>query len=1396
MKLDAFVLNPDVCDGTKLDAKVAPITQPNYTFLRIKDYVLEGDILDPVDIHNASPAGKNSRVTDLGTGELREHRLGVYLHWILPRCYRTGVADEAKEPPKPPGKNPAEVKPDFTTPKFVEPPNRWLVIRQIDKDAATTQPAGAPVDRFTAWVVESDRVQSIEKLDEDIDLQVDVSPYITSNLKYNPDDPGKIDPSSIDLAKQAETFIGYRAPAKGWEEADKDEKGDKIERVSLSVTNASNQLFPDFQHHNSNVFSMLDNFAYIEEGNEHYLTDAVADYYVFGWHSSKDDEIFTLGNKKNRGEKLSALSMVLQDTGLGDVKSWVEATTGAKTICHGAMYDVEWHRTWDRKGEKHDNMPLRRPADNFTSKLVEKMPVAIGTTPLDALLAHLKGHSETQLEQDIRTLGNLLRAQEDSVAGQQAAADESQSYNFKRIGGGSRWSIQGPGGKETAQPPTDEAKKSLTKLNDTQSMLDSTQRSIQQRQWDLFSVWWKYVTNVKNKDDSTKSDYAAATTKLKGQLGDLWSLESTLKTAIETHSAELRMANLGVEAAALPEYLQLGDPTLFVGGAASGWPEDFLKDLRVRIDGQITTYKKNKDKDKDKKAGAPRPYFIECLPPALRDTAFTLFEEFVSFSKLEPDQTTAEGDDDDDLPRYPPLYHDQGDPERLKKEPPRLGAPFRDAWNSTQPWFPLFIEWEAEYFHIDYDKWQMNEWIARLGDSKMRYGIKKDEVLYKDKQVALDRRTLSGRILLLPQPAYSLAAQISQLFSSTPDEVLEPLVPKDRRDALEAAAARMPFMSAPLGGFVDHLLTVTQGSHLKPSVRVPGTAPVPIVQAYDNKGSFEDIGIGINEVAMMGLQTDKTPYGTLVPLPAASSTGGASAFKPVVHGQFAFTKLNVIDKFGQCAPAIDQTPQAKGPPPFYPSIGDYYEPEMLPDGFANVVRRPEERDLCEFVQVPPQLGQPGRLNATFVVRNEADTGNGDYWRPTGPWDSPIWGWVLVNYVDNGLQLFLADGTFYREVRVASPNSPNPVPVSKQWLPLGYRAPNEGAVTFQMDRLIARFADKATGATYLTKFIQMATSAVDRSHSAPGAYGQFANSLVGRPLALVHAAFSLELAGPPLANQSEMQGQKYREPDRPLIGAGPGGQGYSFPLKLGAVDRLDDGLVGYFAARDPKQRAADDELDLNHIYTRHTAPDGGVYCGIDASTFPTIDAFWPDPLEALKKAQPGVTPPARHRATCNARLSANAIGALMDPFLPLHVFSGGGVAPPAVLRLPNWAWESALRRMTSFFHAGPLVVPQNVPDFDHDWRLDESYALKPGKDKKDDTYAGEGKPIPLPALQAAEWRWLQPYMDEGGKPEAFMALPLAAMDATPRLERGPYTVVEGYLQMRAPVEGKVEKKTLS
>jgi hypothetical protein len=99
MKLDAFVLNPAVASDEDSIVKIAPITQPNYTFLRLDNSVIQNDVLDPTDLHWATPASNNSRVSDLGKmppDNLLAKRFGVYLSWTLPRVYRSGTAATQK----------------------------------------------------------------------------------------------------------------------------------------------------------------------------------------------------------------------------------------------------------------------------------------------------------------------------------------------------------------------------------------------------------------------------------------------------------------------------------------------------------------------------------------------------------------------------------------------------------------------------------------------------------------------------------------------------------------------------------------------------------------------------------------------------------------------------------------------------------------------------------------------------------------------------------------------------------------------------------------------------------------------------------------------------------------------------------------------------------------------------------------------------------------------------------------------------------------------------------------------------------------------------------------------------------------------------------------------------
>lgn len=78
VKLDAFILNLELTSIT--GAKIAPITQLNYTFFRLSDSLIQHDVLDHIDLHNASELQSNSRLTDFTTQKPQRKRIGVYIY--------------------------------------------------------------------------------------------------------------------------------------------------------------------------------------------------------------------------------------------------------------------------------------------------------------------------------------------------------------------------------------------------------------------------------------------------------------------------------------------------------------------------------------------------------------------------------------------------------------------------------------------------------------------------------------------------------------------------------------------------------------------------------------------------------------------------------------------------------------------------------------------------------------------------------------------------------------------------------------------------------------------------------------------------------------------------------------------------------------------------------------------------------------------------------------------------------------------------------------------------------------------------------------------------------------------------------------------------------------------
>lgn len=531
LKLDAFIFNKEVCDGGHSNgkwaskAKVAPITQPNYSLLRLDGDYLEADVLPQVDLHNAWPAERNMRFTDVGKRKEYQNRQGVYLHWTLPRAFRNGIAKTQEEQPKING----DEKIVSSSPEFPYAPTRWLVVRWIsEEDLAVVEPAEARTALMpvTAWVVESDRQWELDGGDPKqytpdqkrdwvpagCDLQVDVTPFISANVK------------DASIKGQSEVFIGEKTPADRWvedvnppEDGDKPKAGTRAKGRLLGgfrLLGSSNELFPDYQPQNSNVLSMLDKFEYLVPGsNQPRRAKAVtASYAVIGWYSESERDIVQPDSTGKRSSRLQVLNMMLKgqpaiadpNAHLETVKQWLESKNDSTlSVCHASLYDVKWDAS---------KLPPKVPADRFAELLHGKLPVSVGTTPMDSLLAYAGAHEDLKeepkhartVEEALKNLEIELLARDDGVETRAQASDLLYNWNYLRTEGGDRFYLSGSGGGDSNKMPNLKnpgLNGQLSRLNSAQRLLDATRRELKHVRWRLFAEWWKTIASGEKKNE-------------------------------------------------------------------------------------------------------------------------------------------------------------------------------------------------------------------------------------------------------------------------------------------------------------------------------------------------------------------------------------------------------------------------------------------------------------------------------------------------------------------------------------------------------------------------------------------------------------------------------------------------------------------------------------------------------------------------------------------------------------------------------------------------------------------------------------------------------------------------------------------------------------------------------
>ncbi|KAK6352438.1 hypothetical protein TWF730_009264 [Orbilia blumenaviensis] len=1342
LKLDAFLFNEQVCNGLEDEAKIAPITQPDYTSLRLNEYMAQNDILNQVDIHNAIPPAHNARYTDLGTGEVRKKRLGIYLHWSLPRPYRGGKAStekkqEPKPTPPPGGSDPLPPPPkevDESAAQFPNVPNRWFIIRRLHDDVKLIEPPNAPIDPIHCWVVESDKMQLIDNIPETVDLQVDISPFIKAFAKEGEE-------KNIDIPEQAEVFIGYCKDAVDYDPDATPAPGTFIQ--NLNVGSSSNHLFPDFQYHCGNVFSMLDTFRY---GDGQVLTKATADYYVIGWYTDAENDLLSLDpdDKIKREDVMRQLNIKLNEQIRdpenipNDVQDWLNETSSARVICHGAMYDVQWQLDGlPKQGEEK----LKIPANIASKKLHEKMPLAIGTTPIDAILAYTYVHEKDQgVYHDINALAEYLKTDEDTVDSHIAASDEIQSYNFGQFDGGTHYFLPDNDGDTIVEKPSDDDILKLRKLNALRHLFDGAVRRQTQLRWQIFACWWNFISDYRNKDGGKDNEYSR---KINQLIKNLKILNQNLaNTQIQLDKwvgpkAKQPLFKKDPKAGVLANFFQQRDPTLMLAGIDSGWPKDFQLSLATRLDGQII---KGADISED---DFKKIWKTGHLPSDIKDTCELLIKEFVAISGKK------NKDEEPDAGKWFPLYHDAELADEKKPET----IMWRDRWNFSQGWFPLFIEWEAQYFHIPWEYWSLKK-KPTSNQKNENYGYSLNKDVRSPKPVKYeDVRQLSGRNLVLPQPAFSLTAVIERLLDSIPKEKLNKILPPERQDELRKNLSKLSFISCPLDGLTEHLLTRYVGNHIKPLVRVPGKPPTLLNAVLETakKLNIEDP----SDLALIDKESDPTPYGPLTTLVGLKE----HAFKPVTHGQMRFTKINVVDKFGQVVHAFN--PQAHYlPEPISLCLSPPLAPQPVESGktVPNIIdpTRSASVDECEFMQLPPSINQSSRLNAFFVTHDSNDKLVGSYWRPVMDWENPVWGWVVLNNVDQAVQIYHPDGTFYRELRESRSGK-----VTADWRPID---PDTKAPTKQLEYLVKKLCSDQ--AKVLVPFIQMIRKAGKDTITPPAAYSQFPNALVGRPLALVNTAWSLELAANERQNQSTLNKQVTSSPPNNLL-AEPGQ--YNFKIKFGSKVRADDALIGYFKA-DSNPHDEGNELLLNEVFSYYPPDKADTFVKPVDGNYPEVTAYYVDPLDGEENFFKGENYLSYERLRNNKFLKS-VFGCIMDPFLSLNAYTG--ILPVQSLKLPTWTWEGPLKKMKPFFQVGPLITTSALPAFDPAYILNADDWLGKIKDAN----------WPLPALPPADWLWLQPYS------QGYMPISVQPSDLLPKMENDPYVAAEGFLLMKESIQGK-------
>lgn len=357
-------------------------------------------------------------------------------------------------------------------------------------------------------------------------------------------------------------------------------------------------------------------------------------------------------------------------------------------------------------------------------------------------------------------------------------------------------------------------------------------------------------------------------------------------------------------------------------------------------------------------------------------------------------------------------------------------------------------------------------------------------------------------------------------------------------------------------------------------------------------------------------------------------------FHPIRSGVLKINRLRLIDTFGQTR-SIDCS-----------RIDTSYS---LATSGSNYL-----------ISLPPRICHPTRMNFHLIKRN-ARPGT----VPRAVPDEQVLGWLVPNKVEKSLMIYEESGKAlgYFKARKWHEAIDSDQAVALDEISNSYL---KNVVHFIQRAIAEDEPGSDADDQFLMHFIQSLEDALDHTQPEVSQQLKGVSWLIGRPIAVVRTALSLEMLGSPAVDQSwgafeKDMGRSDRET-----------RGYTnvkLPIRIGEYGQLNDGLIGYWI----EDWRGEQQEFINDVF----------YC-------PNSDYIDTPKIES-QYVKPGASEP-----PINVYRSLSdppqILTVLMEPRGLLH--ASAGILPCKKLGLNPAAYEQSINQLETTFLAAPLLMPRN------------------------------------------------------------------------------------------------------